>query len=376
MLKTVGFINTANMQAWGYTIMEINLDLLNKIRSSLHDDISKKIFDARIRYAIYRDDIDFSKTIASIQKYETKKILLFGKYLENYPNAKGVVIYGAGHDGELVYELLRNSDLSLELFYYDSDKEKKGKFTEDISWISWKDILNRKSELIMVISSKLYCLEIYNHLVLSGFPCHQVFIPAEETLKSYFGIQYFDFFQPNGEHEVFIDGGCFDGLTAIAFHEWCGGKYDAIYSFDANPNQYQIIESRTSNAGLHDFELIKKGMWSSRKELRFSDDHMAASSVNPNGNIQTIVDSIDNVMGDKRVTFIKMDIEGSEYEALLGAKKTIKTNNPRLAISIYHKPEDVFEIPLLIREMNNAYKFAIRHYTSYLNETVLYAWVD
>ncbi len=74
------------------------------------------------------------------------------------------------------------------------------------------------------------------------------------------------------------------------------------------------------------------------------------------------------------VTFIKMDIEGAEYQSLLGALKTIKKYRPKLAICLYHKPEDIIEIPHIILSINPDYKLAIRHYTTCNWETVLYAY--
>lgn len=68
-----------------------------------------------------------------------------------------------------------------------------------------------------------------------------------------------------------------------------------------------------------------------------------------------------------------MDVEGSELKALQGAKNTIINNRPRLAICIYHKPIDVIEIASYILELVPEYKFYIRHYTSHMWETVLYA---
>lgn len=85
------------------------------------------------------------------------------------------------------------------------------------------------------------------------------------------------------------------------------------------------------------------------------------------------VDSIDNVCSGDKVTFIKMDIEGSELEALRGAVNVIKRDKPRLAICIYHKPEDMYEIPFWIKETVPEYKLYIRHHTDGILETVLYA---
>lgn len=71
-----------------------------------------------------------------------------------------------------------------------------------------------------------------------------------------------------------------------------------------------------------------------------------------------------------------MDIEGSELEALKGAVKTIQRDKPRLAICLYHKPEDIVEIPRLIKNLVPEYKLYIRHYIPYHFDTVLYAVID
>ena len=68
-----------------------------------------------------------------------------------------------------------------------------------------------------------------------------------------------------------------------------------------------------------------------------------------------------------------MDIEGAEYEALQGAEKTIRNCHPRLAISVYHKPSDILDIPSYLMTLDETYRFYIRHYSSWRWETVLYA---
>ena len=86
--------------------------------------------------------------------------------------------------------------------------------------------------------------------------------------------------------------------------------------------------------------------------------------------------AIDNVVGDERVTFIKMDVEGAELKSLMGARNTIIKNHPRLAICAYHKPEDLYELPGYILSIVPEYKFLLRHYSSNNWETVLYAYCD
>ena len=84
--------------------------------------------------------------------------------------------------------------------------------------------------------------------------------------------------------------------------------------------------------------------------------------------------AIDDIVDPRdKVTFIKMDVEGAELESLKGAKNIILRDCPKLAICIYHKPEDLFEIPILIKEMCREYKIVIRQYADSIFETVCYA---
>ena len=82
--------------------------------------------------------------------------------------------------------------------------------------------------------------------------------------------------------------------------------------------------------------------------------------------------ALDDCISDL-VTFIKMDIEGAELEALKGSREILKRYRPRLAISLYHKKEDLEEIPVYIKELVSEYKLYIRHYSNAGVETVLYA---
>ena len=74
------------------------------------------------------------------------------------------------------------------------------------------------------------------------------------------------------------------------------------------------------------------------------------------------VDSVDNLCFDFAPTVIKFDVEGAEKEALLGCEKTIKAYKPRLMVSAYHKSEDLFVLPLLIKELCPEYKIYLRHH--------------
>lgn len=127
------------------------------------------------------------------------------------------------------------------------------------------------------------------------------------------------------------------------------------------------------------------GTWDEKGTLSFETNEGSSSMImesrktytyHPNANPERTsisVDTLDDTLKDKAVTFIKMDIEGSELPSLKGAEKVISTNLPRLAICIYHSDEDMLDIPEYIIEKYPAYSLYIRQHSTGLAETVLYA---
>lgn len=187
------------------------------------------------------------------------------------------------------------------------------------------------------------------------------------------GSRYFveDILEPL-EDEVFIDGGAYIGDTVKNLYSWMENKkWKKVYCWE--PDETNLRKLVDNCRDYKDVVVIPYGMWSEKAELRFKMDGDAGSQISENGKNVIPVKSIDNICAAERVTFIKMDIEGSEQEALRGAEKVIRRDKPRLAICIYHKPEDLIEIPMLIRQMVPDYKLYIRHHSHYYNETVVYA---
>ncbi|HSR11233.1 MAG TPA: FkbM family methyltransferase, partial [Thermodesulfobacteriota bacterium] len=86
--------------------------------------------------------------------------------------------------------------------------------------------------------------------------------------------------------------------------------------------------------------------------------------------------SIDEEVGGEAVTFIKMDVEGAEIEAIRGAENTMRLHGPKLAISAYHNTSDLYEIPLLLRRIRPEYEVYLRHFGNYFDDTVVLARVE
>jgi FkbM family methyltransferase len=187
--------------------------------------------------------------------------------------------------------------------------------------------------------------------------------------------QYFinDFFT-YGKNEVFIDCGAFDGDTVENFLKLPNMEYEQIIAFEPCAENFKILEKKLNN---HKIMLINAGVYSKDDELYLLDyqDGSMLSEVSTGAEASVKVKAIDNLENLKKVTFIKMDIEGAEMEALKGAKNTILRDKPRLAISIYHSDEDMLRIAEWIRTTVPEYKLYCRHHSLYpfVFETILYA---
>lgn len=190
-----------------------------------------------------------------------------------------------------------------------------------------------------------------------------------------FGIQYLDekFMDLVSEEGVFIDAGCLDlGDTKRYIDR--NPNFKKIYAFEPGCKNYEkCLERKKQFCNDDRIEIVNKGLWSCETEMSFF-ENAASSTITEGGTTSIEVTSLDNFMeGKEKVTFIKMDIEGAEMEALNGAKEIIKRDKPDLAICIYHKNEDILDIPNYILDLNPEYKLYIRHYSCYKWETVLYA---
>ena len=98
-----------------------------------------------------------------------------------------------------------------------------------------------------------------------------------------------------------------------------------------------------------------------------------AQSTVGSGNMKGNVVRLDDAICNARISFLKMDIEGAEPQALEGARQTILAQKPKLAICVYHHIKDLWEIPLFIKSLVLEYRIFLRHHTTLDYETVCYA---
>lgn len=181
--------------------------------------------------------------------------------------------------------------------------------------------------------------------------------------------QYFEpFLEFSDANGVFYDVGCFDGDTSEQFASRFS-NYKAIYGFEPDP--VNALKARKRFDGDQRFNLINFGLSDKKETVTFASNLGSSSHRSEFGDLSIDLVSLDSLSLEPP-TFIKMDIEGGEISALLGARQTIENNLPTMAISVYHKFDDFYLIPELILSMTTSYKLFLRHYTQGIDETVMF----
>lgn len=182
------------------------------------------------------------------------------------------------------------------------------------------------------------------------------------------------------EHEVFLDCGAYDGDTVDTFIKKVDSKFDKIYAYEMDEVNYQgMMERFSSYPSVIQDKIVsfKMGVSDNAGEVFYSSNGVGTTIRFNSGDKTAKLGTIDSTVNEQdKVSLICMDVEGAEIEALKGAKRTIQRYRPRLAISIYHKVDDIWEIPEFIKTMLPEYKFFVRHHSKRYDDTVLYAVCD
>ena len=185
--------------------------------------------------------------------------------------------------------------------------------------------------------------------------------------------QYFDEVVKFSDEEVFVDCGGYTGDTIEAFLKAVDNKFKHIYSFEPDERNFKILTKYVEDLEQKDkIKAIKAGVYYKSSVFYLQGEEMAIACTNEATDRKVEVCAIDDVV-KFAPTYIKMDLETFETYALLGARESIVKYKPKLAISIYHKFSDLWDIPLLLKQWVSEYDLYIRHYECYQAETVVYA---
>jgi len=348
--------------------------------------------------------------------------------LEIVRSADGIIIFGAGVGGEELYKLLEKNGLSDKICAWADNNELKIN-----TWYMREDLLVLPPHKIIgydkckiIIASSAYdvillqlqemgidksriflfnfafmdneytdCTYIWDHIEdfqraydkMEDEKSENLFINILnykitknimylEEMKKYVDDEKYQYFPADligfDSGECFLDIGAYAGDTFKLFDEVYNGKWEYYYGIEANPDIYAILQQTIKESGYDNKStLICKAAWNETTRLNFG--NVAGSSKVGENKVSVSADRIDNFIKDDKVTFVKMDVEGAEYNVLLGMKSLIQKNCPILAICVYHKRDDYFKLTDLIEEfMPGKYVYYMRQYRYTPTETVCY----
>ena len=176
----------------------------------------------------------------------------------------------------------------------------------------------------------------------------------------------------NNEH--FVDVGAYTGDTIYKFLTCCNFSYEGIDAFEPDTkNFYQLRHVKFIDP--LNIKLHNKGVGEKNEVINFN--HLGLSGFDPNSSIKNHAEIAFVTLDDavEKMTLLKVDVEGTEDLVINGGKNLIISNKPRIAAACYHHSDNLLKILKSILELDVGYKFKLRHYSSYIGDTCLYAEV-
>lgn len=161
-------------------------------------------------------------------------------------------------------------------------------------------------------------------------------------------------------YRVFADLGAYTGDTIRELLQYAPSlKY--VFAFEPDLKTYKKLSRYAENETACNIAALNLAAWSEKAELTFDCSGNRNSNIgNGTRTVQIEADSLDNILMGHAADYIKYDVEGSEMQALFGSAETIRRFSPQLCVSLYHRSEDIFLLPMLVEHLNPGYKMYIR----------------
>ncbi len=362
------------MKTKGEDMLEDALkDLRNKIETLLDSDKNIVIWGAgntALLYApVFQEEVDPVAFVDNFaDKYDGRMFLGTPVILPNELHGKEALILICSQNPPMVDAISHQIEETLKLPFLTINEFILARHAEEIR--KCVDLLEDNE------SRDVYC-EVVSGWVENRFP----------DIKYYSSDVYFGNpqFVTENSQEIYVDLGAFVGDTIEKFMFSCSGTFKKIIAFEPDRRNFSAMKERAKRLRLEwaledsKIELVNAGVGRRTCQMHIEETDNGLSSKictdESYGDAICQVYALDDYFKEQKITFLKADIESSEYDMLLGAEKTLQRDRPKLAICIYHNPLDLFRIMLWLNSLNIGYKFSIRHHAANFTETVLYAQV-
>jgi FkbM family methyltransferase len=177
---------------------------------------------------------------------------------------------------------------------------------------------------------------------------------------------------------VFVDGGAFDGDSVRSFLSHQRGHFGAAHAFEPDPENCRRLRTYVASLAASQAARIhvhQAALGARRGRLRLDASGTTAAALHAAGDLEVAVVPLDEIVraDRERPLYLKLDVEGSEAEALAGAARLIADARPLLAVCVYHRPADLWELPLAIQALDPGYRLYLRTHGEDGADLVCYA---
>lgn len=165
------------------------------------------------------------------------------------------------------------------------------------------------------------------------------------------------------QYTTYVDLGAYNGDTIRALLPHAP-NLQSVYAMEPDRRNFRKLEAYAQEESRCQIRCIAAGAWSHQDILPFdaSGNRNAGLHGKASKTVDTAVNSPDNILAGAPADYIKYDVEGAEKEALIGTTQTILTHRPHLLVSIYHRSEDLYALPLQVHAMRPDYKLYLRRF--------------
>jgi FkbM family methyltransferase len=181
------------------------------------------------------------------------------------------------------------------------------------------------------------------------------------------------------DDEWIVDGGAYDGDSIRVLAQLHGDSFGHVLALEPDPANFVKLEATVSALPARAREKMdcRQLALASVPGTLHLDAMGTASSVTSTaaraGTIAVPAEPLDALLGGAVPTFIKLDIEGAEPDALLGAREAIRAHGPVIAVCVYHLQNHLWKIPLMLRDWRDDYAFFLRPHNEEGWDLVCYA---
>jgi FkbM family methyltransferase len=183
-------------------------------------------------------------------------------------------------------------------------------------------------------------------------------------------------FFPLSPDEVVVDCGAFDGDTLRAFLRHRGASFARYLALEPDPSSFRKLRGHVGSLPDDVRSKVEARPWAVGERpglVGFSAEGSLASAVSDRGTTVVKCVRLDDLSTDLPPTFIKMDVEGSEPDALRGARRLVEAGRTAFAACVYHAQSHLWDIPLLIHGLNPRFRYYLRPYMPEGWDLVCYA---